>query len=70
MNAKERGEIDMSDKKKIQAIDYSNPPMLKLTGREGARAFVKILLTPRSNYDAKKEAEKAADNLRKQGMFV
>ena len=45
-------------------------PVLCLTGKKGHEIFEKILNTPPSNYNAKKEAKKAAKELRKQGYFV
>lgn len=50
--------------------DYSKPMVLNLHGTEGFRKFVKLATSPSANYNAKEEAQKAADNLRKQGLSL
>ena len=50
--------------------DYSKPIMLKLTGIEGFRTYLKIITTPAKKYDAEAAKERAAENLRKQGLMV
>ena len=50
--------------------DYSKPILLDLRGEKGFRTYVKIVTSPKVRYDAKAAAEKAAENLRKQGLEV
>ncbi len=50
--------------------DYSKPILLNLKGEKGFRTYVKIATSPRVKYDAKAAAEKAAENLRAQGLKV
>lgn len=50
--------------------DYSKPILLNLRGEKGFRTYVKIVTSPRIRYDAKAAAEKAAENLRKQGLEI
>ena len=56
--------------KKNTVRDYSKPIMLNLHGKEGFRAYVQIVTTPPTKYDAKAAKERAAENLRKQGINV
>lgn len=61
----------MSDPKRTtRERDYSKPILLNLRGSRGFRTYVQIVTSPRQKYDAKAAAEKAAKNLRKQGMDV
>ena len=63
--------MSMSEMKNTTAArDYSKPIMLNLRGKKGYRTFVKIATTPRQKYDARAAAEKAAENLRKQGLRI
>ena len=57
-------------KKNVTARDYSKPILLNLRGKKGFRTYVKIVTSPKVKYDAKAAAEKAAENLRKQGLRV
>lgn len=57
-------------KKNSTARDYSKPILLNLRGKKGFRTYVKIVTSPKVKYDAKAAAEKAAENLRKQGLRV
>ena len=50
--------------------DYSKPIVPLFKGKEGYRSYVKIVTTPGTKYDAKQAAQKAADNLEKQGLKV
>lgn len=50
--------------------DYRKPLMLKFKGKEGLRAYIKLLKMPAVKYDAKKEAQKALADLRKQGAKI
>lgn len=50
--------------------DYSRSLHLELHGKAGHRAYVKIVTSPKSKYDAKAAAEKAAEKLRKQGLKI
>lgn len=50
--------------------DYSKPVVLNLHGEKGFRTYVKIATSPRSKYDAKAAAAKAAEKLRQQGLDV
>ncbi|MBQ6503843.1 MAG: hypothetical protein IJI57_08030 [Flexilinea sp.] len=50
--------------------DYSKPLMLNLQGEKGLRAYIQIIKSPRTKYDAKAASEKAKENLRKQGVIV
>lgn len=57
-------------KKDISVRDYSKPIMLNLQGEKGLRTYIRIATSPRVKYDAKAAAEKAKENLRKQGVRV
>lgn len=57
-------------KKPVKARDYSKPIMLNLQGEKGLRTYIKIATSPRVKYAAKAAAQKARENLRKQGMNV
>ena len=57
-------------RKKIPARDYSKPIVLDLRGEKGLQAYIEIATSPREKYDAKAAAEKAKENLRKQGMRI
>lgn len=57
-------------KKNGTSRDYSKPILLNLRGKKGFRTYVKIVTSPKVKYDAKAAAEKAAENLRKQGLRV
>lgn len=50
--------------------DYSKPILLNLQGEKGLRAYIQIIKSPRIKYDAKAAAEKAKENLRKQGLNI
>ena len=50
--------------------DYSKPMVLDLRGEKGLRTYIKIAKSPRIEYNAKAAAEKAANNLRMQGLNV
>ena len=50
--------------------DYSKPILLNLKGEKGLRTYIKIATSPRVKYDAKAAAEKAASQLRAQGLNV
>ena len=58
------------NEKKTAIRDYSKPIMPNFHGKDGFRAYVRIVTTPPTKYDAKAESEKAADFLRKQGLTV
>lgn len=47
--------------------DYSKPLTIKFKGIEGLKAYIDLLKTPPVKYDAEKEAQKALQELRKQG---
>ena len=67
----EKGGTIMSEMKKPAiARDYSKPIMLNLQGEKGLRTYIKIVKSPRVKYDAKAAAQRARENLRKQGMNV
>ena len=57
-------------KQKPVARDYSKPILPIFRGKDGYRAYVKIVTTPPIKYDAQAAKEKAAENLRKQGLTV
>lgn len=48
--------------------DYTKPIMPRFRGKEGYKAYVKIVTTPPVRYDAAAESAKAAEFLRKQGL--
>lgn len=50
--------------------DYSKPVVLSLHGEKGFRTYVKIATSPRTKYDARAAAAKAAEKLRQQGLDV
>ena len=50
--------------------DYSKPIMLRLEGKKGLRTYLEIVTSPPPKYDAEATAEKAAENLRRQGLNV
>ena len=56
--------------RKHSVRDYSKPIVPLFKGKEGYRSYVKIVTTPGTKYDAKQAAQKAADNLKKQGLNV
>ena len=56
--------------KKPTIRDYSKPIMPNFRGKAGFRAYVSIVTTPPTKYDAKAESKRAADFLRKQGLTV
>ena len=60
------------DEKKKPAVgrDYSKPIMLNLQGEKGLRTYIRIATSPRVKYDAAAAAEKARENLRRQGMNI
>ena len=64
------GQIMSEMKKPVVARDYSKPIMLNLQGEKGLRTYIKIVKSPRVKYDAKAAAQKARENLRKQGINV
>ncbi len=55
---------------KARERDYSKPIVLNLRGKKGFRTYVKIATTPKTKYDAKAEAQKAAEVLKEQGINV
>ena len=57
-------------KEKLSVRDYSKPIMPNFHGKEGFRAYVKIVTTPPTKYDAKAASQRAADYLQKQGFIV
>ena len=57
-------------KKKPTLRDYSKPIIPVFRGKNGYRAYVEIATTPPTRYNAEAEKQKAADNLRKQGLMV
>lgn len=57
-------------KEATRARDYSKPIILNLHGEKGLRTYIKIATSPRVKYDAKAAANKAKENLRKQGMNI
>ena len=72
-NISGKGGIGMSERQiplHVYPRDYSKPIVLNLQGEEGFRAYVEMVTSPRVEYDAKAAAEKAAENLRKQGLKV
>ena len=66
------GRFSMPDtnKRKIPIRDYSKPIILNLQGEKGLRTYIRIATSPRKKYDAKTAAEKAKENLRRQGVIV
>ncbi len=50
--------------------DYSKPIVPIFQGKEGFRAYVQIVTTPPTKFDADAAKQKAAENLRKQGLIV
>ena len=50
--------------------DYSKPIVLSLRGKRGFETYVKIVASSHKKYDAKAASEKAAKNLRRQGINV
>ena len=52
------------------ARDYSKTIVLNLQGEKGLRTYIKIATSPRVKYDAAAAAEKALENLRRQGMKI
>ena len=50
--------------------DYSKPIVLSLRGKKGFETYVKIVTSSHKKYDAKAASEKAAKNLRRQGIDV
>lgn len=59
---------DKNQNKKTR--DYSKPILLNLQGEKGLRAYIQIIKSPRIKYDAKAAAEKAKENLRRQGLKI
>ena len=49
--------------------DYSKPIAI-FQGKEGFCAYVQIVTTPPTKFDADAAKKKAAENLRKQGLIV
>ena len=60
----------MSEEIKTTIRDYTKPIMINFKGKEGHEAYVKIVTTQPTKYDAKKASEKAKENLRKQGLSI
>ena len=61
----------MSESKRKPAVrDYSKPILPIFRGKDGFRTYVRIVTTPPTKYDAKAAREKAAENLRRQGLNV
>ncbi len=60
----------MKQKKPAMARDYSKPFVLNLQGKRGLLTYIKIATSPRVKYDAKAAANKARENLRRQGMDI
>ena len=58
------------NKQKIKVRDYSKPILLNLQGEKGLRAYIQIVKSTRIKYDAKAAAEKAKENLRRQGLNI
>ena len=56
--------------KMLTQRDYSKPIIPVFRGKKGYRAFVEIATTPPTRYNAEAEKQKAADNLKKQGLNV
>ena len=50
--------------------DYSKAILPDFRGKDGFRAFVKIVTTPPKAYNAAEASRKAAEELRKQGVNV
>jgi len=57
-----------SAKRTFSTRDYRKPVRLRLRGKKGLETYAKIVTSPKIRYDANAAAEKAAENLRKQGM--
>ena len=55
---------------KMTVRDYTKPIILNFKGREGHEAYIKIVTTPPAQYDAEQAAEKAKENLKKQGLEI
>lgn len=51
-----------------QFRDYGKPILPIFEGEAGHRAYMKIVTTPPSKYDAKEASRRAAENLHKQGL--
>lgn len=56
--------------KKMTLRDYSKPIIPVFRGKKGHRAYVEIATTPLTRYNAEVEKQKAAENLRRQGLIV
>ena len=56
--------------KKMTLRDYSKPIIPVFRGKKGHRAYVEIATTPPTRYNAEVEKQKAAENLRRQGLIV
>ena len=54
----------------VKARDYSKPILLNLQGEKGLRTYIQIVQSPKIKYDSRKAAEKAKENLRKQGLKI
>lgn len=50
--------------------DYSKPIVPIFRGEKGHRAYIEIATTPPTRYNAEVEKQKAADNLRRQGLNI
>ena len=65
---RERTENATENSIRYTTRDYSKPIVLNFHGIEGFRTYLKIITTPAKKYDAAKAKEKAAENLRRQGL--
>lgn len=69
---REKGGVIMSTAKdkKPTLRDYSKPIIPLFRGKKGYRAYLEIATTPPTRYNAEAEKQKAAENLRRQGLNV
>ena len=50
--------------------DFSKPIVPIFKGKKGHHDYIEIATTPPTKYNAEFEKQKAADHLRKQGLFL
>ena len=50
--------------------DFSKPIVPIFKGKKGHHDYIEIATAPPTKYNAEFEKQKAAENLRKQGLFV
>ena len=62
--------MNTAKNKKSTLRDYSKPIIPIFKGKKGHNAYVEIATTPPTKYNAEIEKQKAAENLRRQGMLI